>query len=98
MSGAAAQVARHGVINFSIRWVGVLLEQRGSRHDLPCLAVTALRYIEFLPRGLQGVSTLGIQTLDGDDLFATHGGYRCHASARRAVSYTHLTLPTNREV
>src|SRR6266705_3345174 len=45
ISAAAADVG-HRRVDVCVRRVGVFLEQRRSRHDLPGLAVAALRYVE----------------------------------------------------
>jgi hypothetical protein len=36
---AAANVARHGLIYFGVRWMRIAREERGSRHDLAGLAL-----------------------------------------------------------
>src|SRR5690348_2440596 len=50
---AATDVARHRGVDVLIAWSAVLHEQCGCRHDLPGLAIAALRNVELLPRGLQ---------------------------------------------
>ena len=45
----------------------LLPEQRRGGHDLPRLAVAALRHVELRPRLLHGMRAVGRQALDGDD-------------------------------
>ena len=63
--------------------IGVFGEQRSGLHDLPGLAVAALRDLLGDPRALQRVLTLRIETFDCGDLFASGGGYGGQAGAHR---------------
>jgi len=46
---AAADVSAHGIVNIRIGWIGFLRQQRRRGHDLPGLAVSALRHVFFDP-------------------------------------------------
>src|SRR5262249_5432397 len=65
--GAAAADVGHGVVDILIGRLRLLLQERRRGHDLPGLAVTALRDVERRPRLLDGVRARGRETLDGDD-------------------------------
>src|SRR5262244_2446010 len=65
--GAAAADVGHGVVDILIGRLRLLLQERRRGHDLPGLAVTALRDVERRPRLLDGVRAGGRETLDGDD-------------------------------
>jgi hypothetical protein len=64
---AAADIARHGAIDVGVRGRAVGREQRGGRHDLTGLTVTALRHGLLDPRGLKRVRAVRRQPLDGRD-------------------------------
>src|SRR5688572_32840867 len=61
---AAAEVARHRLVDVGVGRPLVLREQCGGRHHLPRLAVAALRDVELLPRRLYGLRLSRLQTLD----------------------------------
>ena len=64
-------------------WVFLLRQQRGRGHHLSRLAVTALRHVELLPRGLHGGRFLRLQAFDGRDFHAgLQRRQRRHAGAR----------------
>src|SRR5687767_11211563 len=46
---AAADVARHGAIDVRVGWLRNLVKERSGGHDLPRLAVAALRYVQVDP-------------------------------------------------
>src|SRR5205809_38797 len=54
ISSAATDVGHLG-IDVSVGWLWLLLEQGHRRHDLPGLAVSALRYVGLDPRQLDSV-------------------------------------------
>src|SRR5438093_1225750 len=74
---AAAADVGHGVVDVVIGRFWLSLEESRRRHDLPGLAVTALRHVERRPSFLDGVRAGGRQAFDGDDplrgLHAPHG-------------------------
>jgi hypothetical protein len=55
---ATADIATHRGIDFVIRRIRRSLQQCNSAHDLPGLAVAALRDIEFTPRNLHRVTAV----------------------------------------
>src|SRR5437867_10576760 len=69
---------RHRVVDVLVGRLRLLPEQRRRRHDLPGLAVAALRDVERRPGLLHGMRARGRQPLDRDDLV---GGL--HASNRQ---------------
>jgi hypothetical protein len=56
--------------DFGFGGIGVLGEQGSCLHDLPGLAVAALRNLLGDPRALQRMVALGIEAFDGGDFFA----------------------------
>src|SRR3954463_10491945 len=69
ISAATTDVAVHRSIDVRVRRLRLLLEQRGRRHELPGLAVAALRNIVLDPRGLQRMqlAIFACETFDGRD-------------------------------
>jgi hypothetical protein len=59
VSAAPAQIAVHGGIDLSIRRFWMFDKQRRSRHNLPGLAIAALRHVNVEPGSLQRVRTIG---------------------------------------
>ena len=87
---AAADVASHGGIDIGVGRLGFLLEERGRGHDLPSLAVAALRDAHVDPRRLHGFADLvRADRLDGDDLLVRERGNRGHACASRLTVDMH---------
>jgi len=69
VSAAAADVAAHGIVDIGVGGLGFFREQRYRGHDLPGLAVAALRNVFFHPGLLDGVAAIGGKTFDGSDFF-----------------------------
>src|ERR1700681_4217951 len=69
---ATANIAAHGTVDVGIGRRRVLLQKRRCRHDLTALAVPALGYLKFYPRGLDRLGRLALQSLDGGHLLAGH--------------------------
>src|SRR5262250_2916075 len=65
--GAAATDVGHRVVDVLVGRFRLALEERRRGHELPGLAVTALRHVERRPRVLHGVRAGRGQALDGDD-------------------------------
>src|SRR5499426_1574029 len=65
--GAATTDVGHGVVDVLVGRLRLALEERRRGHDLPGLAVTALRHVELRPRLLHGMRAVCRQTFDGDD-------------------------------
>src|ERR1700730_17807824 len=74
VGGATADIAAHGAVDFGVAGRGILLEQRGRRHHLTGLAITALRHLVLNPRGLYGFGLTAFESLDGAHLAARHRG------------------------
>src|SRR5258705_7028341 len=84
---AAADVARHGGVDVSVRGLGLDGEQGGCAHDLAHLAVTTLGHVQRRPGRLHLLADgRGAEALDGRDLLA-HGqrGGRAARAHRLAV-------------
>src|SRR5207302_8504836 len=60
IGAAAANVARHRLVDVGIGGLRFLLEQRGRGHDLARLAIAALGYAQFDPRGLHRLALLTV--------------------------------------
>src|SRR6266545_512781 len=65
--GAAAADVGHRRVDIGVARLGILLEQRSGRHDLPGLAVAALRHVERRPGLLHRMGTRRGKSFDGDD-------------------------------
>ena len=70
VGAAAANVACQRRIDVRVRGIFVFGEQRRRRHDLPRLAVAALRHFFGDPRFLQRMAAVGRQSFDGDHFLA----------------------------
>ena len=65
---AATEIAGHGGVDLLVRRLRRPLEQSHGAHDLPRLAVAALRSVRFDPSGLDGVELVAVrQSLDRCD-------------------------------
>src|SRR5260370_1978637 len=71
--GSAAADIGHLAVDFGIGRFRFLLEERHCRHDLPRLAVAALRNVKLDPRQLNRVRPVGRHPLDGGDGLAGGG-------------------------
>src|SRR5262245_62422822 len=67
---AAADVGLHVILDFVPARARILLQQRGGAHDLPRLAVAALRHLLGKPCFLQRMAGIRRQALDGGDAAA----------------------------
>src|SRR5262249_44816694 len=81
--GATAQVAVHAGDDLLLARVRGLCQQRGRLHDLPRLAVPALRDLQLDPGPLHRVGIGGVETFDGGDGGAAHVTERYRAGAHR---------------
>src|SRR5207248_10259187 len=88
---AAADVAAHGIVDVSVRRVGFFGKQRGSGHDLPWLAIAALRNIFLHPGFLHGVAPIGGKTFDGGHFLARNTRNRGDTGTRRFAVDMHRT-------
>ena len=80
---AAAEIAVHMRHHFFLGRVGILGKQRRRLHDLPGLAVAALRNLLGDPRLLQRMIALGAEAFDGGDLLAGDVAERGLAGSHR---------------
>src|SRR2546422_11561966 len=81
--GAAATDVRHRGVDVGVCRVRILREQRRGGHDLPRLAVAALRHVLLDPRALHGVRAVLGEAFDRGHPFAGDGGHGQYAGARR---------------
>src|SRR5688500_11966901 len=65
ITAAAAEIAGHGFADFRIGRRGFLGEKGRRLHDLPGLAVAALRHAIVTPGNLHRMLALGMQAFDG---------------------------------
>src|SRR5215469_5499608 len=79
---SAATDVVHRVVDVLVRRIRLALEQSGGRHDLPRLAVTALRDVQRGPRLLHWVGPTGRESFDGHDL--VRGLQAAHGDSARA--------------
>src|SRR5262245_20118644 len=83
IGSAAAQITAHGLIDVRIGGICLAREQRGGRHNLPRLAVAALRYIDFDPSPLHRMTHIRRKTFDRGDVLAGNARNRCAARSSR---------------
>src|SRR5690606_20111540 len=72
-------------IDVGIARRGILREESGGRHELPRLAVAALRYFFGDPRGLEPLPDIALEPLDGSDALPRGGRDRRAARADRGA-------------
>src|SRR3989442_3674467 len=90
--GAAPANVRHRVVDVLVGRLRLLLQQRRRRHDLPGLAIAALRAVERRPGLLHGMRARGPQDLDRDDLVGgLHTSDREDAGAHQLAVEVHGT-------
>src|SRR6185503_6169174 len=65
--GAAAADVGHRLVDVGVSRLAVFRQQRCRRHELPGLAVAALRHIQFRPGFLHRVACVARQAFDGRD-------------------------------
>src|SRR5256885_7892148 len=82
VSSAAADIAAHEVVDVGVAGVGLLGKQGHRGHDLPGLAIAALRNILFDPGLLHRMAAVGGKPFDGGDLLTGNRGNGRLAGAR----------------
>ena len=96
VSAAAANIAAHGIVNVRVGGLGFLGKQCDGGHDLPGLAIAALRNVFFHPGLLHGMAAIGGKTLDGSDFFASDAGNLGDARTRGLAVDMHGTRAAER--
>src|SRR3989475_2910403 len=90
--GSAAADVRHRVVDVRVGRFRVSLQPGRRGHDLPGLAVTALRHVDRRPGLLHGMRAGGRQPFDGDDLIGgLHAPDRHSAGAHQRAVDVHGT-------
>src|SRR5207237_1637827 len=90
IGAAATDVAGHRLVDIVIGGLRGLGEQAGGLHDLPTLAVAALRDVQAAPRGLDALADrCSADPLDGRDRLAFRSRDRRDARARRRTIQVH---------
>src|SRR5690606_17934994 len=70
---AAADISAHGRIDIGVGRFRSLLQKRRRRHQLPGLAITALRHVERDPGRAEGFRLTARDAFDGYDFTAFEG-------------------------
>src|SRR5258708_16023042 len=86
---AAADISLHGNIDIGIGGLGFAFEQGNSPHDLPRLAVAALRHLLFYPGFLHGFRLPAIDAFDRSGLLTAYHGEQKAAAAYCITRQTH---------
>src|ERR1035437_3248735 len=89
VSAATAEVAIHRGVDFGVRRMRRVRQQRSGRHDLARLAVAALSDVHLFPRDLNRMKSVGRQTFYGDDGLTDDGADRRHAGTQGAAVDVH---------
>ncbi|MCY1540375.1 hypothetical protein D9M68_760100 [compost metagenome] len=90
IGGATADVARHRLIDISVRGCAIAFQQGHGTHDLAGLAVTALHHIKLLPGLLHRLACAALRdAFDGLDLRTDRSGHRRHARTYRLPTHMH---------
>src|SRR5882672_5316736 len=96
VGSATADVAAHRFVNIFIRGFVNLRQQHGCAHDLPGLAVPALRHVQLDPRLLQRMRQIAGQPLDGYYVLPFRARHRRHARADRLSLQMHCARSAER--
>src|SRR5438128_1345639 len=80
---AAADVIAHGFVDIGVRGIGFLGKEGGRGHDLPRLAVSALRHVFLHPRSLYRMVTIRREAFDRRDGLARDARYGRRARSHR---------------
>src|SRR4030095_12651316 len=78
IGAATAEISPHGGVNIFISGIGIPFQQSSSGHNLPALAIAALRHLFFYPCFLNGMTIIARETLYGCNLLldSCRHGYR----------------------
>src|SRR5260370_8783033 len=96
ISAAAADIAAHGIVDVGVGGVGLLRKKSDGGHDLPGLAVTALRNIFFHPGLLHRMTAIRREAFDRGDFLARDAGDRGDAGTRSFAVDVHRTRSAER--
>src|SRR5262245_42693427 len=94
VGGAAADVAVHGEVDVAVGRSPHLLQKGDCAHDLPGLAVAALRYVAGDPGALDGRRLPATHRFDRRNLPVAERGDRQRAGAQRLAVEEHGARPT----
>src|ERR1700756_2617139 len=83
VGSAAADIAAHRLINILVGWFWNLGQQHRRAHNLPGLAIAALRHVQLNPRLLQGMRQVSGQPLDCRYVLSLRSGQRSNTRANR---------------
>src|SRR5262245_47676859 len=93
IAAAATEIAGHGAGDLGVCRRRLLGEKGRGLHDLPGLAVAALRHADIAPGDLDDVLALGMQTLDRDDRLSRRLRHLHHARAHGLALEMHRAGP-----
>ena len=85
IGAAAADIARHGFAYLVTGGFWIVQEKGCRLHDLPGLAIAALRDISLAPGFLNRVIACGVKAFDRRDLAVDHVGNRGDAGPHRIL-------------
>src|ERR1700741_3787399 len=92
---ATAEIPAHDRADVLVTRIRIVLEEGRCLHDLPRLAIAALRNLQFDPGLLQRMLSAWIQPFDGRDLSARDGADRRDAGADRPALEVHGACATH---
>jgi len=89
VSAAAADISAHEVVDVGVGGLWFFRKQRNRGHDLPGLAIAALRNVFLDPGPLHGMVAVGGQAFNRGDSLAADAGDGRNAGARRFAVDVH---------
>ena len=89
----SGKYSAHRFVNFRISRLQGLRQKHRRAHNLPRLAVTALRDVHFNPRLLQRMRQIRRESLDGSHVLAVHPRHRRNARSNRFPLEMHGASP-----
>jgi len=90
---AVTNVTLHGLLDLPVGRLRIFCKQRRGLHQLPVLAIAALRHSALLPGLLQRMFPPGAQPLDGKDFLPCQTLHRGNATAYRLAIDMHGAGP-----
>src|SRR6516162_2280187 len=61
---ASADIAAHGIVDLGFQWVLICRKKCGSLHDLPSLAIAALRHVQSAPSLLHRMVAVAVEAFN----------------------------------